>query len=1068
MPIMRSGGLNDGYPQFYDFDMDLTEKELHIASELPTIMQAEQLINRMEFHRTVYDSDERNLIMNHAYKLDDMYKTTSLAYSLAEQKDDLPLLLETIKAAEKEIDALPDGMVGLSEMHEYGYSWNEMLPLTKDKASELFGEDVSVYQLHADGSETLVEDRAALQAHDGLFGVEKDDWSAYLEFQSMKQELEDSEPNREAQLLYGNEGRFGIYQLKDTEKTRDIRFMSMDYLEMKGIPVSRENYELVYTGELAEGMSLEDIFTKFNIDHPADFTGHSLSVSDVVVLHQDGENTSHYVDSVGYREVPEFTRETALSAEVSEEKDSVMETAAEVPEGMAEGSAQEEPDADKVSYYVIEDLSTWADGSPEKSRLERFDSLPEAMGKFAEYRGKDMEDKPDMARTTFGVNVNGSEFDVIHVRNNENCLSLDFTHSKAAGESSRFMGDLQTLYDEVDFDKVRVHREMSPEEIKDFVKQRFEHQLKSSGLDDVSLYMDRFDILYEQGKMENLMPTANQKHIVEDVPFMEWENPYIDTSDREIGREETELAFQLADRYISIQEASEGYDYTIYDMNYRELDGGVYDNPDITIRQALDEIVADLKEPTHRGTLEGSIQADDELIPIDYDGLVEKAEQAEMEHLEERIREEVPEAAESRVIADFKARTEELWNGINGQTQEDIELTVYAYLQSKIDEYDMDIELVDVAVSGSRCRGLEQENSDLDVVVEYRGGEREDSLFNTFNEDGFSIGGVKVDINPITEGKTGTLGQYLPGVEAYLAKKRAALQEQKTEQAQEEKQTVITLTVAECGEFHNLGEYHEDIASVEEAIKIFNQIPPERMNGIRSIGINIHTEGTEAYEDTQMDIVSGRTADLEILDYVPDITDNPKAVAVIAELIDKLPDIEVRGSLEKWQAAFLAAEIDQLSYDYDTYQYNDTVEDREAQVANIAEDIRNGNTEYLNDFLNAMISDSMREGITDIFGKGTELDDSEGVQTARRAKELLDKLAEYKPLAKVEELEECNYNMIDNVLNNEKPKEEKERKAGRISIKEKLAEKKAVIEQRDRSGKELPEKETEKKTEREI
>ena len=281
-------------------------------------------------------------------------------------------------------------------------------------------------------------------------------------------------------------------------------------------------------------------------------------------------------------------------------------------------------------------------------------------------------------------------------------------------------------------------------------------------------------------------------------------------------------------------------------------------------------------------------------------------------------------------------------------------------------------------------------------------------------------------------------------------------------------EVTITFYAAECGEFHNLGEYHEDIASVEEAIEIFNQIPPERMNGIRSIGINIHTEGTEAYEDTQMDIVSGRTADLEILDYVPDITDNPKAVAVIAELIDKLPDIEVLGSLEKWQAAFLAAEIDQLSYDYDTYQYNDTVKDREAQVANIAEDIRNGNTEYLNDFLNAMISDSMREGITDLFGKGTELDDSEGVQTARKAKELLDKLAEYKPLAKIEELEECNYNMIDNVLNNEKPKEEKEHKAGRVSIKEKLAEKKAVIEQRDKSGKEAPEKGTEKKSEREI
>lgn len=680
-------------------------------------------------------------------------------------------------------------------------------------------------------------------------------------------------------------------------------------------------------------MSLEDIYTKFNIDHPADFTGHSLSVSDMVVLHQDGENTSHYVDSVGYREIPEFTKELSVSAEVSAEKAPVMEETAEITEGAAEENTVVEPDSDKVSYYVIEDLSTWAENSPDKSRLERFDSLPEAVAKFAEYQGKDMEEKPDMARATFGFNVNGSEFDLIHVRNHENCLSLDFTHSRAAEESRRFMDDLQILSDEVGFDKVRVHREMSPEEIKDFVKQRFEYQLKSSGIDDISLYMDRFDALYGQGKMEHLMPTANQKHIVEDVPFMEWENPYIDTSSHTTDRTETELAFQLADRYISIQEASEGYNYTIYDMDYRELDGGVYDNPDITIRQALDEIVKDLKEPTHRSELEGSIRTDDELIPIDYDGLMEKAEQAAKEHLEE---------------------------------------------------------------------------------------------------------------------------------------KRAAMQEKGAEQIQEEKQTVVTLTVAECGEFHNFGEYHENIAGVEEAIVIFNQIPPERMNGIPSIGINIHTEGTQSYEDTQMDIISGRVADLEILDYVPDITDNPKAVEVIAELIDKLPDIEVRGSLEKWQATFIAAEVDQLSYDYDTYQYNHTVEDREAQIANITEDIRSGNTGYLNDFLNALISDSIREGMTDILGKGTELDNSEGVQTARKAKELLNSLAEYKPLAKIEELEECNYNMIDNVLNNEKSKEEQERRSGRISVKEKLAEKKAIIEQRDKAGKDVPEKGTEKKSEREI
>lgn len=294
------------------------------------------------------------------------------------------------------------------------------------------------------------------------------------------------------------------------------------------------------------------------------------------------------------------------------------------------------------------------------------------------------------------------------------------------------------------------------------------------------------------------------------------------------------------------------------------------------------------------------------------------------------------------------------------------------------------------------------------------------------------------------------------------------IEEKEPEQIVEQKPTIVTLMVSECSEFHNLGEFHEGIETVDEAIKLYQQIPPERMSAVRGIGINIHKEGTESYEDVEIDIISGKVADLEILDYIPDITDDPRAIEIIAELIDKLPDIEVRGSLEKWQAASLATQIDQLFYDYDTYQYRDTVENREVQVANITEDIRNGNTGYLNDFLNAIIVESVREGITDIFGQGSEIDDSEAVQTARRAKELLDKLAEYKPLAKVEELEEANYNMIDNVLNNEKPKKEEECSSGRISIKEKLAEKKAMIEHRDKGNKPLIEKDTEKKQQREM
>ena len=102
---------------------------------------------------------------------------------------------------------------------------------------------------------------------------------------------------------------FSIYQLKRGDETRDFRFEPYDRLQAAGLAVDPANYDLIYTAPLAPDMSLDDIFTCFNIDHPADFKGHSLSVSDVVVLHQAGQDTAHYVDSIGYQQVPEFLRE---------------------------------------------------------------------------------------------------------------------------------------------------------------------------------------------------------------------------------------------------------------------------------------------------------------------------------------------------------------------------------------------------------------------------------------------------------------------------------------------------------------------------------------------------------------------------------------------------------------------------------------------------------------------------------------------------------------------------------------------------------------------------------------
>ena len=859
-----SKGLNGNLPDFWDYEYDFDEG-LTDVEKLSAMQQAEHIINQLEHGQPAFSDDERNLIVNYAYKLGNIEKTRELAEHIyAQEVDGNQDVALAMIDAQAEIDALPDSMVSISEMQEYGYTWNEMLPLTQERALELFDGDLPVYLLHTDGSETTVSDRKQIMEHDGMCGIEKGDWQNERKLRMMQEELSESDSNREAQLLYGNTDKYGIFQLKDDPELDKFRFEGTESLKRMGITkdnfdaVLPENYKLVYLGELSElqgqtqSETLEAIYTKFNINHPEDYKAHSLSVSDIVVLHENGENTAHFVDSFGFTELPKF-------------------------------------------------------------------------------------------------------------------------------------------------------------------------------------------MLTLEGKENEI---------------------------------ETELAVHIADRYILMHECDEGYDYSILDEQYHLLDGGVYDNPDITIRRAMDMVIADLKEPRFSVVteqyyrdeyLQGEVYAGSEVEIVDYEELSEKAEEVEQTDLEAKqaeFRENNPD-----VVADFRARTEELFHSLDGQSADDIEKTVYAYVQSQIDEYGLDAQIVDVVVSGSRCRGIEQENSDLDVVVEYTGSTREDDLFNMLHEDSIYIAGIQVDINPITESRTGTLETYLPEVETYLAEKQAM---QKASVVKAIQKKTVTLTVAECGEFHSLGELHENIASVEEAIAVWKSIPPERMNGIPSIGINIHTEGTERYEDVEMDILSGKVIDLEVLDYVPDITDDPKAIEVIAELIDKLPDIEVRGSLEKCQAAILASQIDQLSYDYDTYQYQDTVEDREAQVANITEDIRNGNTGYLNDFLNAVISEGIREGVTDIFGEGVEIDDSEAVQTARRAKELLDKLAEYKPLAKIEELEEQNYNMIDNVLNNGAEKKEKEQTKGRISIKEKLAEKKAVIEQRDKAERTSPEKETEKKSQREM
>ncbi len=946
--------------------IDVKERMEHpIDTNLSVMGQAEQLINQLEAEKNIFTSEERNLIVNYAYKLDDMNKTRELAEKLAyrEQYAQQDVAL-TIIDAKAEIDALPDPMIGLSEMREYGYQWNEMLPLTQEKALELFEHDLPVYLLHTDGAESLAESRERIEEHEGIFGVEKETWNKALKQQTKitlilmdEQEREytypypvvavdieemggdrtavfkTSEPisdtdvaeihnafygtdlefeiekelgitwvesinyedgsvitpemARKEQLLYASTDKYGIYQLKPNPELDSLRFEGTESLKRMGITkdnfdaIKPENYTLLYVGELSElqketqGATLEAIFEKFNLDHPEDFRGHSLSVSDIVVLHQNGQNTAHFVDSFGYTEIPDFLREQ----------------------------------------------------TPEKEEMQ------------------------DIS----GHNVQKTE-------------------------------------PEIDGDEI----------------------------------IDLGD--------ETEQVLAEMKKTLE-------------------SEQETELAFSIADRFISIQEVDGGYDYSIMGADYKEIDGGIYDNPDVTIREALHDILEDLKsQPDYNGA-KGNIQREDELIPMDYDGLMEKAEEAN------RI---IPESTPSSVVADFKAKTGELFHDISEMNPEEIEETVKCHVQAKIEEYDINATIVDVAVTGSRCRGLEHEGSDLDVVVELSTAEREDDLFNAFNEDGLHIGEVKVDINPITAQRTGTLESYLPQMEEYLEGVRQ-VREQEKESAE------VTLTVSECGEFHNLGECYENIPTVDEAIAIWKQIPSERMNGIPAIGINILGRGAEPFEDYEIDVLSGKRIDLGVLDYVPDIKNNPQAMEVITELVAKLPDMEIDGVMSEemearvWELRMpdlpqeeqLAVELDRLSYDYDTVLYHDSTRNMTENVSELAESIKQGDTGHLTTWL------------ADIISEGAVPEE------IKRATELLEKLTEYKPLAKIEEAEEQNYNMIDNVLNNgvgekaqrEENKRMEEKPTVRLSLKSRLAEKKSQVEGQ---SKEHDVQENEKKSQREM
>ena len=295
--------------------VDVSKSREQQAEENLSVMEkAEALIGALEANKTLFTSEERNLIVNYAYKTDDFDKTKALAQKLALTEDKgLAGAGAVMAEAQAEIDELSDPMIGLYEMHDYGYDWSEMLPLTKERALELWDDDFPVYLLHVDGSETMADDREEIEEHGGIFGIEKEDWMRErsldrdndVEKENVIQPVVEKTVSEEK-----SNDTYKIYQLKSDDELWQYHFESLESLKAHDLKVEGKNYELKYEGEWTEGMQLEGIYAKFNIDRPEDFTGHSLSVGDIVVLNRDGKETAHFVDSVGFVEVPEFFLES--------------------------------------------------------------------------------------------------------------------------------------------------------------------------------------------------------------------------------------------------------------------------------------------------------------------------------------------------------------------------------------------------------------------------------------------------------------------------------------------------------------------------------------------------------------------------------------------------------------------------------------------------------------------------------------------------------------------------------------------------------------------------------------
>ena len=231
------------------------------------------------------------------------------------------------EAQEQALDEypMPDEQVSTPDMQEYGYSYDGMLPVTRERALELDAAGLTVYVLHEDNTESMVFDPQEIMDHGGLFGVDHEEWEKSPQFHEKVMERQEHQQEREQAFLSQNRDCFAIYQVS-RDDPQNVRFMNLDWLKSHNISIDRSNYDLIYTAPLRESGTvpeqLEKLYQQFNLEKPVDFHSPSMSVSDIVAIRQDGKVSCHYCDSVGFTQIPGFLPENPLkNAEMALEDD---------------------------------------------------------------------------------------------------------------------------------------------------------------------------------------------------------------------------------------------------------------------------------------------------------------------------------------------------------------------------------------------------------------------------------------------------------------------------------------------------------------------------------------------------------------------------------------------------------------------------------------------------------------------------------------------------------------------------------------------------------------------------